>query len=131
MQALAATSQTNPADTLSLLAASSALANMGVERARSLAAQGVTDSDMALEGLRNSDVTYDNRFKRYDEKLQRHDEELQRLKDKEIELQQLQNRVALLEGLLSRVLSMMQNGNIDAAEVRTPFNLGNHSDRSD
>lgn len=72
-----------------------------MERARSLAAHGVTDSELSLEGLRNSDATYDNRFKRYDE-----------------ELQKLQNRVTFLEGLLSRVLSMMQNGNIDAAEVR-------------
>lgn len=99
---------------------------MGVERARSLAAHGVTDSELALEGLRNSDVTYDNRFKRYDDRFKRYDdlfkrydEELQRLKDRHVELQ---NRVTLLEGLLSRILSMMQNGSIDAGEVRTPCN---------
>lgn len=90
-----------------------------MERARSLAAHGVTDSELALEGLRNSDVTYDNRFKRYDDLFKRYDEELQRLKDRDVELQ---NRVTLLEGLLSRILSMMQNGSIDAGEVRTPCN---------
>lgn len=90
-----------------------------MERARSLAAHGVTDSELALEGLRNSDVTYDNRFKRYDDRFKRYDEELQRLKDRNVELQ---NRVTLLEGFLSRILSMMQNGSIDAGEVRTPCN---------
>lgn len=90
---------------------------MGVQSARSLAAQGVGDATLAIEGVRNSDCTYDNRFKRYDGELQRHDEELQRLKNRDTELQQLQNRVTFLEGLLSRVLSMMQSGNIDAAEV--------------
>lgn len=90
-----------------------------MERARSLAAHGVTDSELALEGLRNSDVTYDNRFKHYDDRFKRYDAELQRLKDRDVELQ---NRVTLLEGLLSRILSMMQNGSIDAGEVRTPCN---------
>lgn len=88
---------------------------MGVQSARSLAAHGVTEAGLATEGVRNSDFTYDNRFKRYDKELRRHDEELQRLKERDIELQ---NRVAFLEGLLSRVLSMMQSGNIDAAEVK-------------
>lgn len=74
---------------------------MGVQNARSLAAQGVGEATLAIEGVRNSDSTYDNRFKRYDAELER-----------------LQNRVTFLEGLLSRVLSMMQSGNIDAAEVK-------------
>lgn len=123
LKAVAAIDEPSPADALILLAASSAVANMGVENARSLAARGVTMSDLANEGLRNSDVTYDNRFKRYDDELKRYDEELQRMKDRD---EQLQNRVALLEGLLSRVLSMMRNGAIDAAEVRTLCNSGNH-----
>lgn len=121
-KAIAAANTPSPSEALALLAASSAVANMGVEDARSLAAHGVTMSNLANEGLRNSDVTYDNRFKRYDEELKRYDEELQRMKDRD---EQLQNRVALLEGLLSRVLSMMRNGAIDAAEVRTLCNSGN------
>lgn len=110
MMALAAANVATPAEALNLPAASSAVANMGVERASSNAAHAVAASDLATEGLRNSDSTYEKRFKRYNE-----------------ELQQLQSRVTLLEGLLARVLSMMQNGNIDAAEVRTPCNLGNLS----
>lgn len=88
---------------------------MGVQSARRLAALGVTEAGLATEGVRNSDFTYDNPFKRYDKELQRHDEELQRLTERDNELQ---NRVAFLEGLLSRVISMMQSGNIDAAEVK-------------
>ncbi|KAK7721304.1 hypothetical protein SLS64_001600 [Diaporthe eres] len=98
--ALAATNAPNAAEALNLLAASSAVANMKVQRAHSHAAHAVTASDLATEGLRNSDSTYEKRFSHYN-----------------AELQKLQNRVAFLEGLLSRVLSMMQNGNIDAAEV--------------
>ncbi|KAG6366136.1 hypothetical protein INS49_000312 [Diaporthe citri] len=86
--ALAAANVATPAEALNLLAASSAVANMGLQRASSNAARA--------------------RFNRYNE-----------------ELQKLQNRVTLLEWLLSRVLSMMQNGNIDAAEVAQVLrNLG-------
>lgn len=129
--ALAAANAPTAAEALNLLAASSAVANMGVERAsslstranslsahaNSLSARATIVSGLATEGLRNSDSTYEKRFKRYDE-------ELQRLKDKEIELQQLHNRVTFLEGLLGRVLHMMQSGNIDAAEVRMLCNMG-------
>ncbi|KAI7782495.1 hypothetical protein LA080_013495 [Diaporthe eres] len=106
--ALAATNAPTAAEALNLLAASSAVANMRVQRARSHAAHAVAASDLATEGLRNSDSTYEKRFSHYNE-----------------ELQKLQNRVAFLEGLLSRVLSMMQRGNIDAAEVRTLCDVGN------
>lgn len=116
--ALAAANAPTAAEALNLLAASSAVANMGVERAGSNAARAMAESGLATEGLRNSDSTYEKRFKRYDE-------ELQSLKDREIELQKLQIRVTFLEGLLGRVLSMMQNGDIDAAQVRTPCDKGN------
>lgn len=106
--ALAATNASTAADAFNLLAASSAVANMKVQRASSNAAYAVTESGLATEGLRNSDSTYEKRFKSYDEELQR-----------------LKTRVIFLEGFLGRVLSMMQNGNIDSAEVRTPCNPGN------
>lgn len=77
--------------------------------------QAVTESNQATRGLRESDITYDKRFKRCDE-------ELQRVKDRvaQLELQRLTDRVAVLERLLSRVISWLQNGNIDATEVRSP-----------
>lgn len=83
------------------------MANVSAQQASSNAAQARVESGLATEGLRNSDCTYDNRFKRYD-----------------TELQKLQNRVTLLEGLLSSVLSMMQRGNVDATEVRAPCGVG-------
>lgn len=116
--ALAAANAPTTAEALNLLAASSVLANLEAERASNYAAHAVDESDSVAEGLCNTDSTFEKRFNRYDE-------ELQHLKDGNVELQ---NRVALLEGRLSRVLSilaMMQNGNIYAAEVRTPYNAGN------
>lgn len=111
----AATTAPSATEALDLLAASSAVANLRVDRASSLAAHAVAESNVATEGLRNSDHTYDNRFKQYDRQL--------RLRDLEVE--QLQNRVTVLEGLLCRVLAMMLNGTFDAAEVSTYCMLGN------
>lgn len=116
--ALAAATAPTTADALNLLAASSVLASLGAKCASNQAYSTVDELGAATESLRNSNSTYEKRFNSYDE-------ELQRLKDRNVELQ---NRVALLEGLFRRVLSilaMMQNGNISAAEVRTPYNVGN------
>lgn len=95
-----------------MLAASSAIANIRNDTANHNASEAKILANLAESGLRDSDVTYDNRFKRYDDELEK--------KATLEELQQLRDRVALLEGLLCRVLSMMQNGNVDATEVRFP-----------
>ncbi|KAJ0113808.1 hypothetical protein J7T55_010052 [Diaporthe amygdali] len=116
--ALAAVTAHNPADALNLLAASSAIANIRNDTANHNASEAKILANLAESGLRDSDVTYDKRFKRYDDELEERAtvEELNKKATLE-ELQQLKGRVALLEGLLCRVLSMMQNGNVDATEV--------------
>lgn len=115
--ALAASTAATPTDALNLLAASAAMANVRSERASRHAAQAVVESNQVTRGLNESDVTYDNRFNHYDQ-------ELQRLKDRvaQLEIERLTDRVAVLERLLSRVISWLRNGNIDATEVRIPFN---------
>jgi hypothetical protein len=119
--ALAATSAASPTDALNLLAASSAMANVRLQRAGAHAAQAVVDSGIARRGLIESDSTYENRFDHYYKELRLQNEETQRLTD----------RVVVLERLLGRVISMLRNGNIDATEARVPSNVdqGHHSDR--
>ncbi|KAH8758346.1 hypothetical protein F5883DRAFT_717679 [Diaporthe sp. PMI_573] len=131
--ALAATSAASPTDALNLLAASSAMANVRLQRAGAHAAQAVVDSGIARRGLIESDSTYKNRFDHYYKELRLQNEETQRLTDRvaQLEVQRLTDRVAVLERLLGRVISMLRNGNIDATEARVPSNVGqgHHSDR--
>lgn len=140
--ALAALRQSNPEDAIRLLAAASAKANLDnhqLQRQQVLtsnsAARALTTAGLASEGIGNSDATCDNRNKRQNTINDQMDLSLQHLYSvteglnsaDQLLLQQLQaaqGRIARLEGMLGRVLTMLLNSNVDANQV----NICSHLD---
>lgn len=111
--ALAALQQSDPLRALILLAASSALANFGykdLEQSHGVgdgrASQGLTNPNLA-GGPANADADADAIL----------DNRLERLEN---EVQRLTYRNTRLEGILRRLLSIIQNGNADATEASIP-----------
>ncbi|KUI61645.1 hypothetical protein VP1G_08819 [Cytospora mali] len=117
--ASAAIQQQCPQAALQLLAAATAKASIDTQQLQSqqdrtnqLSAHAVATADLASEGLCNSDVTYDNRYKRQNTINEQNDQCINAL----------ENRLARLEGLLSRVLTMLLNNNVDANHASHAFN---------
>lgn len=105
--AVAAVQQSNPGDAIRLLAAAAAKANLEHRRINNNASHAVVMALDANEGVRNSDATYDNRYKRQNEintQIEEHNNALQL-------------RIVRLEGMLGRILTMLLNNNVDAAQV--------------
>ncbi|ROW13224.1 hypothetical protein VPNG_04863 [Cytospora leucostoma] len=105
--AVAALQQNNHEDAFRLLAAATAKANLELGRISNNASQAVVMALDSNEGVRNSDATYDNRYKRQEEintQLEEHSNALQL-------------RIARLEGMLGRILTLLLNNNVDAAQI--------------
>ncbi|ROW09844.1 hypothetical protein VMCG_02167 [Cytospora schulzeri] len=126
--ALAAMQQPNSQDAIRFLAAASVKANMDTQQLQQQriltsnhATQAMTTADLASEGLRNSDVTYDNRHKRQDTINEQTDMSLQHLHSTNEKhqrlIEDLQNRTARLEDMLRRLVMMLLNNNADADQI--------------